>query len=490
VRVFISYRRGDSAGQAGWLYDRLSARYSAESVFMDVARIEPGADFAEAIGNAVGICNVMLAVIGRKWLDSGRPGERRIDDPNDFVRLEIAAALKRQVAVISVLLDGASGPSKESLPRDLSGLPLSPAVELRESSWDEDVGRLIAAIEQLGEKPGRAPERWWKKRSRAFPLLAAAVMLVAIGAREIYRATWHQYLPQAGTVRSLTVVRPLATVQAPLTRALAILSDGRVACASANGIVVWDSVAPSSSPILLDLDTDAMALIAVSAGRLAWGTRSGTVKVWDLGRKELTAILTGHSGAVVALAVMDDGRLASGSWDGSVRLWNLATGKLEKTLVGHASQVRALAALGHGRLASGSTDGTIIIWNLAGETEKSRTFNRHGSAVNALTRVSDERVAAGTEDGKIEIWNYNTGNLETSLLAHHDWINALVILGSGRVASASDDRTISIWNPSKDGLDARLEGHSGRVNALAVLPDGRLVSGSEDKTIRLWSVTR
>jgi WD40 repeat protein len=96
--------------------------------------------------------------------------------------------------------------------------------------------------------------------------------------------------------------------------------------------------------------------------------------------------------------------------------------------------------------------------------------NRHGSAVNALTRVSDERVAAGTEDGKIEIWNYNTGNLETSLLARHDWINALVILGNGRVASASDDRTISIWNPSKDGLDARLEGHSGRVNALAVLP--------------------
>jgi WD40 repeat protein len=79
-------------------------------------------------------------------------------------------------------------------------------------------------------------------------------------------------------------------------------------------------------------------------------------------------------------------------------------------------------------------------------------------------------VAAGTEDGKIEIWNYNTGNLETSLLARHDWINALVILGNGRVASASDDRTISIWNPSKDGLDARLEGHSGRVNALAVLP--------------------
>jgi len=492
VRVFISYRREDSAGEAGWLYDRLRTRYSPESVFMDVARIEPGADFGEAIGNAVGVCNVMLAVIGRKWPGAGGPaGQRRIDDPNDFVRLEIAAALKRRIAVIPLLVNGAAKPAKDGLPPDLAELARAPAMELKEASWDQDVARLIAAMEQPGGNPGRASEGWWKKHRRALPLLIAlAAILLAMGAWEIYRAGAHADVRPGSAGQAAAVVRPLATVAAPATRALAVLPDGRVACASVNGIVIWDPAAPASPPILQYPDNDAMALAVVPGGRLAWGTRSGSIKLWDWAKKELRETLVGHTGAVAALASMDEDRLASGSWDETVRLWSLATGKLEKTLARHTSQVRALAALGNGRLASGSTDGTVIIWNLAGETEKLKTLDRRGKAVNALARLPEERVAAGSEDGAIEIWNYGAGNLQTSLAAHSDWINAIVVLGDGRVASASDDRTIGIWNPSKRDLDARLEGHTGRVNALAVLPDGRLVSGSDDGTIRLWQVGR
>jgi hypothetical protein len=492
VRVFISYRREDSAGPAGWLYDRLSARYSPESVFMDVAGIQPGADFEESIENAVGVCNVMLAVMGPKWPGrASAAGARRIDDPNDFVRLEIAAALKLRIAVIGVLVDGAAGPAKDGLPRDIAELAQAPAVELRESCWDEDVGRLIAALEQHGDKPAGGPQRWWKRRGRALPLsLAAALILVAVVARKIYQ-TPPQPPPAAETpMRVLALLRPAATMHASPTRALAALPDGRVACASANGIAVWDLTAPTPSPIPLDSDSDAMSLAVLPGGLLAWGTRSGSIKVWDLGKGQLLATLTGHTGAVAALAPMEDGRLTSGSWDGGVGLWSLVTGKLEKTLASHTSQVRALAALGNGRLVSGSTDGTIIVWTLNGETDKMKTFNRSGKAVSALARLTNERIAAGTEDGAIEIWDYNTGSLETRLQTHRDWINALVILGDGRVASASDDQTIGIWNPPSRDLDSRLEGHIGRVNALAVLPDGRLVSGSEDGTIRLWKLKR
>lgn len=459
---------------------------------MDVARIEPGADFAEAIGNAVGVCNVMLAVIGRKWPGGEGPaGQRRIDDPNDFVRLEIAAALKRKIAVIPLLVNGAAKPARDGLPQDIAELVRTPAVELREASWDEDVARLIAMLEQPGEKPERVPERWWKRHRRRLSLaIVLAAILLAIGARKIYLAGSHADVRPGSAMHAPAVVRPSATVAASLTRALAVLPDGRVACASADGIVVWDPAAPASPPILQYPDNDGMALVALPGGLLAWGTRSGSINLWDSAKRELHATLVGHTGAVAALAPMDDGRLASGSWDGTVRLWSLATGKLEKTLARHTSQVRTLAALGNGRLASGSTDGTIIVWNLAGETDKLKTFDRHGKAVNALVRLPDERMAAGSADGVVEIWNYATGNLETSLPAHSDWINAVVALGDGRLASASDDQTIAIWNPSKRELDARLEGHTGRVNALTVLPDGRLVSGSDDGTLRLWQVRR
>jgi TIR domain len=95
-RVFISYRRQESSGLAGRLYDWLAARFGNDQVFMDVDTIALGVDFAEVITQAVSTCQVLLAVIGPRWLDlTDENGQRRLDDPNDIVRLEIAAALER-----------------------------------------------------------------------------------------------------------------------------------------------------------------------------------------------------------------------------------------------------------------------------------------------------------------------------------------------------------------------------------------------------------
>ena len=107
--IFISYRRDDSAGHAGRLFDRLVARFGKDAVFMDVEGIEAGVDFVETIEKAVGGCDVLLAVIGRTWLDSrDSKGKRRLDDEQDFIRLETSAALARNVRVIPVLVEGAS----------------------------------------------------------------------------------------------------------------------------------------------------------------------------------------------------------------------------------------------------------------------------------------------------------------------------------------------------------------------------------------------
>src|ERR1039458_8644847 len=121
--VFISYRRDDSEGQAGRLYDDLAGRFGRDAIFMDVAGIEPGLDFRKAIDQSVASCSVLLSVMGPGWIDAkDEMGRRRLDNPMDFVRLETASALKREIPVIPVLVHGAKMPRTELLPEDLQEL--------------------------------------------------------------------------------------------------------------------------------------------------------------------------------------------------------------------------------------------------------------------------------------------------------------------------------------------------------------------------------
>lgn len=145
--IFISYRREDSEGHAGRLFEDLVERFGAESVFMDVAGIEPGRDFRKVIDTNVANCSVLLAVIGKRWLEAkDETGRRRIDDPADFVRLETYSALKRDVPVIPVLVQGASMLRAEQLPQELADLAFRNAVELRHARWSSDVEVLAKAL--------------------------------------------------------------------------------------------------------------------------------------------------------------------------------------------------------------------------------------------------------------------------------------------------------------------------------------------------------
>jgi hypothetical protein len=149
-RIFISYRRDDSRGYAGRLQGDLSRRYSDEHVFRDV-EIPPGADFGEYITGLVDKCNVVLAIIGPGWLDArDREGERRIDKPDDWVRLEIERALARDgVEVIPVLVDGARLPPREELPESLLALRRRNAFELSDRRWDYDVAQLGQHLDRV-----------------------------------------------------------------------------------------------------------------------------------------------------------------------------------------------------------------------------------------------------------------------------------------------------------------------------------------------------
>ena len=156
--IFISYRREESAGHAGRVYDRLRERFGRERVFMDVSAIEPGVDFVEAIDRAVGSCAVLLVIIGRKWLDSSdAAGQRRLDDPSDFIRLEVGTALRRNIRVIPVLVQGATMPGEADLSEDLKLLARRNAIEINDTHWDTDLAQLIETLSRVLEGTGTAP---------------------------------------------------------------------------------------------------------------------------------------------------------------------------------------------------------------------------------------------------------------------------------------------------------------------------------------------
>jgi hypothetical protein len=145
--IFISYRRDDSEGEAGRLFDDLTRVFGTDAVFMDVAGIRPGLDFVKAIEDNVADCGVLLALVGPTWVSiANGAGQRRLDDPGDFVALEIASALKRNVPVIPVLVHSAKMPTPDQLPESLKSFSYRNSVELSHTRWNSDVQLLVQAL--------------------------------------------------------------------------------------------------------------------------------------------------------------------------------------------------------------------------------------------------------------------------------------------------------------------------------------------------------
>src|ERR1700761_819287 len=211
--IFISYRRDDSEGEAGRLFDDLTRAFSGDAVFMDVSGIDPGIDFRKVIDHNVACCGVLLAMIGPTWATiAGSDGQRRLEDANDFVRLEIASALARNIAVIPVLVHDAKMPHPDQLPDNLKDLAYRNSVEITHARWNSDVQLLTKALSQYVTSasstnkepvhatvavqlpPPSAPaEHAAPARASKTPLIAAvsvvAVVLIAVAAFFGFRAS-------------------------------------------------------------------------------------------------------------------------------------------------------------------------------------------------------------------------------------------------------------------------------------------------------------
>ena len=172
--IFISYRREDSVGHAGRLFDRLAEHFGKEHIYRDIDTIQAGENFVEAVRQKINLSDVVLVLIGPRWLTAtDDEGRWRLADENDLVRLEIATGLERNIRVIPVLLQGASMPRAKDLPGALAGLAQRNAFEIRDTHFDQDVAQLVDTL---------APT-WRQKFARVLhrrPVYAAAGLLAVV----------------------------------------------------------------------------------------------------------------------------------------------------------------------------------------------------------------------------------------------------------------------------------------------------------------------
>lgn len=147
AKIFISYRREDTEYPAQSIYEKIVARFGRDSVVFDVDTIPIGFDFRDYLNQEVSKCDVLLAVIGDRWLDILK---QRLNEPKDFVRIEIQAALERDIPVVPVLVKNASVPSVTDLPPELSELAYKQATEVRAGSdYQNHLRRLISGLDNL-----------------------------------------------------------------------------------------------------------------------------------------------------------------------------------------------------------------------------------------------------------------------------------------------------------------------------------------------------
>ncbi len=173
MKVFLSYRRDDSAAYAGRLRDTLAAQLGANNTFLDVSTIKIGEDFQAATGRALDAADVELVVIGPRWLALQPDGTSRLSDLGDYVRMEVLHALDRDVPVVPVLVAGADIPKPSEVPDELQPLLRCQAVRLRDESWHEDVSALLRHLSGPEQDVPARPRRW---------VIVAGIAAVAVAA--------------------------------------------------------------------------------------------------------------------------------------------------------------------------------------------------------------------------------------------------------------------------------------------------------------------
>lgn len=234
LRIFLNYRRDDSGGYALTLYRDLVDHFGEEQVFMDIDAIAPGENFVERIEETMAACDVVVAMIGRTWVNAAdEEGNRRLDDPEDFVRLELERAVSRGIPLVPTLVHGARVPKKKELPSSLHPLLLRQAVELRDTSWEDDVERLVRHFQRLAlrsqpaEDDGRVAPTPPPEPGEEEPQPVPPKRGLGVGLRAALRRRWRWVAAALAAVVAIVIV--LAVVVSGSSSSPALAQSGQIA---------------------------------------------------------------------------------------------------------------------------------------------------------------------------------------------------------------------------------------------------------------------
>jgi formylglycine-generating enzyme required for sulfatase activity len=213
-KIFINYRRDDSISTAGRLHDRLAQTFGRKNLFMDVDHIPAGVDFVDYLASQVAACDVFLSVIGPNWLDAkDDDGRRRFDNPDDFVTIEIAAALARNIRVIPVLVDGARAPKADKLPDSVKPIARRNAVEVRNTNFGRDADALVDKVREALESSRPGTTRIAAARLIAL-VAGGATALLLVGWIGLYHMGVPVWVPWEERVRAEAAAKAQAEADA------------------------------------------------------------------------------------------------------------------------------------------------------------------------------------------------------------------------------------------------------------------------------------
>jgi hypothetical protein len=411
ARVFLCYRRDDTAAISGRVYDRLAARFGRRNVFKDIDSIPLGVDFKQHIESVIRGCDGVIALIGRDWLTlHDVQGRSRLDDAEDFVRLEIETALATGLPLIPLLVDGARMPSATDLPASMVALALRNGMELEVGRhFEDDIRRLIAAVENWASVA--RPRLWGVRRNAPSTVL-----------------------PQA---------RPAAQVQAPVVSPPAPAEYPTKSKSSPRVRRTW--VAPVGAVLLIVLALTLIAWPASPLRALAFGPRATATR-------PATSTPNGPTRARLAgIFVTNDGRdgWAVGSSNKMFR-YGPASGWLPVPLPLDKSY--ALTAIS---MLPDASDGWAVGLNGAMLRYTRGQWTDQGSLtenLNAVQELAANDVWAAGDDGVIA--HYNGAGWSVTHTSARANFNAISMVSSslGWAAGYWSEGTAGIGDNSTYGL--------------------------------------
>jgi hypothetical protein len=349
--VFICYRREETAFAARAIHDRVVQRLERENVFLDVDNIDLGVDWFNVLTDRVGACDALVAVIGRNWVSSAdKDGLRRLDDPDDFVRIEIEAALKRDVRVIPILVDGASMPKASELPESLKGLARRQGTEISHTSFESDVEKLTRALLSILEA----------RRSR--DAAEADRMRQEREQQEAAKAARTEEAPRLVEVETAldkaTTDRAAAQVEA--VRRLQEQARAEAIARAEQATRLWDVRGAKPTFIALEGHRDAVtrAWFSADGTQVVTASHDKTARVWDLRRGKPNFIALNHKDVVISASFSPDGtHVVTASCENTARVWDLRQKQPARVWNVWQQQPSFIALEGHQDIVGGVQSG-------------------------------------------------------------------------------------------------------------------------------------